>query len=50
MNSYDAIYYGYAWLDAIAADLASGFGPAKDGYLDHGAGRRLPVLDVTGGK
>ena len=38
---YDAGYYGYAWADAIAADMASVFEHAPDGYFDQAAGRRL---------
>lgn len=38
---YDAGYYGYAWADAIAADMATVFENAPDGYLDQEAGRRL---------
>jgi Zn-dependent oligopeptidase len=38
---YDAGYYGYAWADAIAADMATVFEKAPDGYLDANAGRRL---------
>ncbi len=38
---YDAGYYGYAWADAIAADMATVFENAPDGYLDRDAGRRL---------
>ena len=34
LNGYDAGYYGYAWADAIAADMATVFEKAKDGYLD----------------
>src|SRR5712691_8072305 len=41
LNGYDAGYYGYAWADAIAADLATVFEKAKDGYLDKQAGSRL---------
>ncbi len=41
MNGYDAGYYGYAWADAIAADMATVFEKAKDRYLDKGAGMRL---------
>ncbi|HJT45806.1 MAG TPA: M3 family metallopeptidase, partial [Chthoniobacterales bacterium] len=41
MNGYDAGYYGYAWADAIAADMATVFEKAKDHYLDKGAGMRL---------
>ena len=40
-NGYDAGYYGYAWADAIAADMATVFKKAKDGYLDKQAGRKL---------
>ena len=32
LNGYDAGYYGYAWADAIAADMATVFEKAKDGY------------------
>lgn len=38
---YDAGYYGYAWADAIAADMATVFENAPDGYFDQQAGRRL---------
>jgi thimet oligopeptidase len=38
---YDAGYYGYAWADAIAADMATVFEKAPDGYFDEAAGRRL---------
>jgi thimet oligopeptidase len=38
---YDAGYYGYAWADAIAADMASVFEAAPDGFLDEKVGRRL---------
>lgn len=38
---YDAGYYGYAWADAIAADMATVFEKAPDGYFDVKAGRRL---------
>ena len=41
LNGYDAGYYGYAWADAIAADMATVFENAKDGYLDKPAGLRL---------
>src|SRR5436309_14690641 len=30
LNGYDAGYYGYAWADAIAADMATGFEKAKE--------------------
>jgi len=41
LNGYDAGYYGYAWADAIAADMATVFEKAKDGYLDKQAGMKL---------
>ncbi len=41
MDGYDAGYYGYAWADAIAADMATVFEKAPDGYFDERAGRRL---------
>jgi Zn-dependent oligopeptidase len=41
LNGYDAGYYGYAWADAIAADMATVFEKAKDGYLDKHAGMKL---------
>jgi len=41
LNGYDAGYYGYAWADAIAADMATVFETAKDGYFDKPAGLRL---------
>jgi thimet oligopeptidase len=41
LNGYDAGYYGYAWADAIAADMATVFEKAKGKYLDHEAGLKL---------
>jgi len=41
LNGYDAGYYGYAWADAIAADMATVFESAPDGYFDQQAGVRL---------
>jgi len=41
MNGYDAGYYGYAWADAIAADMATVFETAPQGYLDKRAGMKL---------
>ncbi|MEP6955844.1 MAG: M3 family metallopeptidase [Chthoniobacterales bacterium] len=41
ITGYDAGYYGYAWADAIAADLATVFEKSKNGYLDQEAGLRL---------
>jgi thimet oligopeptidase len=40
-TGYDAGYYGYAWADAIAADMATVFEKTPDGFFDVGAGRRL---------
>lgn len=41
LMGYDAGYYGYAWADAIAADMATVFQKAPQGYFDETAGRRL---------
>ncbi|MBA3272565.1 MAG: Zn-dependent oligopeptidase [Chthoniobacterales bacterium] len=41
ITGYDAGYYGYAWADAIAADMATVFEKASDGYFDKQAGMRL---------
>ena len=41
MDGYDAGYYGYAWADAIAADMATVFEKAPGGFFDLEAGRRL---------
>src|SRR5438876_1398181 len=41
LNGYDAGYYGYAWADAIAADMATVSEESKDGYLDKQAGLRM---------
>ena len=38
---YSAGYYGYAWADAISADMATVFEKSPDGYFDPGAGMRL---------
>lgn len=38
-NGYDAGYYGYAWSDAIAADMATVF--EKEGYFNRDAGLKL---------
>ena len=43
MGGYDAGYYGYAWADAIAADMATVFEKAPNGYFDQTAGHRLRV-------
>ncbi len=41
LMGYDAGYYGYAWADAISADMATVFEHAPDGYFAQAAGRRL---------
>jgi thimet oligopeptidase len=41
LMGYDAGYYGYAWADAIAADMATVFEHAPNGYFDQAVGRRL---------
>ena len=41
LMGYDAGYYGYAWADAIAADMATVFKKAPDGFFDRDAGARL---------
>ena len=38
---YDAGYYGYAWADAIAADMASIFENSTGGYFDVETGMKL---------
>lgn len=40
-GGYDAGYYGYAWADAIAQDLATVFEKSPKGFLDTDAGKRL---------
>jgi thimet oligopeptidase len=40
-GGYDAGYYGYAWADAIAADMATVFANAPDAFFDVKAGQRL---------
>jgi len=41
LMGYDAGYYGYAWADAISADMATVFEKSPDGYFDKDAGMRL---------
>ncbi len=41
LTGYDAGYYGYAWADAISADMATIFENSSNGYLDLKAGMRL---------
>ncbi|HEY2800108.1 MAG TPA: M3 family metallopeptidase [Chthoniobacterales bacterium] len=38
---YDGGYYGYAWADAIAADMATVFEKAPHGFLDKTVGMKL---------
>jgi Zn-dependent oligopeptidase len=38
---YDAQYYGYAWADAIASDLATPFKHSAEGFLDAKIGARF---------
>jgi thimet oligopeptidase len=38
---YGAGYYGYAWADAIAADMATVFEKSPDGFFDKKAGMRM---------
>ena len=38
---YGAGYYGYAWADAIAADMATVFENAPDGFFDRTAGMKM---------
>lgn len=41
LMSYDAGYYGYAWADAIAADMGTVFKSAPNGFFDKEVGKRL---------
>lgn len=41
LMGYDAGYYGYAWADAIAADMETVFKEAPGGFFDKTVGRRL---------
>lgn len=40
-TGYDAGYYGYAWADAIAADMATAFESSPGGYFDVATGMRM---------
>jgi len=46
-GGYDASYYGYAWADSIAADLASLFRASTDGFMDSELGLlfRMEILE-----
>lgn len=41
LMGYDAAYYGYAWADAIAADMATLFENSPQRYFDTQLGRKL---------
>ena len=41
LTGYDAGYYGYAWADAIAADMAMAFRNSEGGWMDTEVGMRL---------
>jgi len=41
LMGYDAGYYGYAWADAIAADMGTIFEEAPGGFMDPEVGRRM---------
>ena len=41
LTGYDAGYYGYAWADAVAADMATVFEKTPNRYFDAVAGKRL---------
>ena len=51
-GGYDAGYYGYAWADAISADMASVFRQAPGGLMDKPTGLRLrrEVYEVGGSR
>jgi Zn-dependent oligopeptidase len=40
-SGYDSGYYGYAWADAIAADMATVFQNSPGGFLDQATGLRM---------
>ncbi|MBC8406529.1 MAG: Zn-dependent oligopeptidase [Planctomycetes bacterium] len=50
LTGYDAGYYGYAWADAIAADMATVFQKAPKRYRDQEVGMRLrrQIYEVGG--
>lgn len=44
LTGYDAGYYGYAWAEALAADLATVFENSKEGFMDTNTGSKLRNL------
>lgn len=52
MTGYDSGYYGYAWADAIAVDLATAFADSPDGLMSKEIGRRLrdEIYGAGGGR
>jgi thimet oligopeptidase len=52
LSGYDAGYYGYAWADAIAADMATRFTDAPNGLMDKRVGMALrnEVYSVGGSR
>ncbi|RMD65412.1 MAG: hypothetical protein D6824_02705, partial [Planctomycetota bacterium] len=52
MSGYDAGYYGYAWADAISADLATAFRSAPKRFFDEETGMRLrrEIYEVGGSR
>ena len=50
MAGYSASYYGYAWADAIAADMATVFENSRGGLMDERIGMRMRnEIYATGG-
>ncbi len=41
LMGYDAGYYGYAWADSIAADMATAFEQSRNRFMDKNTGMRL---------
>lgn len=52
LNNYSAGYYGYAWSDAIVADITAKFQRAKYGFLDSKLGLKVrrKIYEVGGSK
>ena len=49
-TGYDAGYYGYAWADAIAADMATVFEKSPDGFFDQPTGPAVARGDLCRGQ